>query len=580
MKNSHRFSLVLFALLAIVVCGAVLPFRQVSVVSTSAQVSEPARLPIFRLAAPVVNEETVRQQAQATLGISGPISKLDSRLAIRSGSQLVDVNTRSGGIWAADQAQMWNPRLKPSLPNSERARGIADGFVKKNNLLPAVDKNQYYSVSFVSVGGTQAAFFDPASKKRSDRKLDVQVNYGVKMNIEGLHDVPLTGGGGEFNVTLGDQGKVIGYQGLWRPIEAVETESPVIPKEKADEQFKEMTKALELTSYSSSLAYYSAPPSVQQRYLYPVYVYRATAQYGKQRVPLRLITIPATEFGPKLTQPAAVKPRPANSTPTRRSLIPEAMKEKQSRPDRQNHAAFQSSWREAGSSYIGTSGGLSGSQNNAQGFVNNLSADGWSINFLWGDANAWESDWRRNNDQWVDAADFVFYTGHANMNGWVLSNPDDTFLDVSEVGPGPECPGDMWGQQDLEWVVIAACGPLQDDLISPGGGDVFRWAGAFDGLHQLLGYGAITYDNEQEGASLTQYAIAGDTLINSWFRAAREIQPSDNGASPPDGPTVWVGVMYVGKAGADPSGDHVWGHGSTSADPCGPTFYVAMWTTC
>ena len=147
--------------------------------------------------------------------------------------------------------------------------------------------------------------------------------------------------------------------------------------------------------------------------------------------------------------------------------------------------------------------------------------------------------WQRNDDTWVDAADFVFYTGRANKDGWVLSSPDDGFLSFKEVGAGPATAGDLWGQQDLEWAVIAACGPLQDDLISAGGGDVLaRWDGAFDGLHSLLGYGAITYDNTDEGKRIVQYAKAGAPIIDSWFRTAREIKPSTNGASPPDGPDV------------------------------------------
>jgi hypothetical protein len=247
---------------------------------------------------------------------------------------------------------------------------------------------------------------------------------------------------------------------------------------------------------------------------------------------------------------------------------------------RRGYASLIASF-EAGTSWIGTSGGLPGSQNNAQGFVDGLAADGWSVNFNWGDANAWESDWRRNDDDWVDAADFVFYTGHADQNGWVLSQPDDGSLIFSETGSAPGSPGDLWGRQDLEWMVIAACGPLQDELLASGGGDVLsRWDGAFDGLHVLMGYGAVTFDNQDEGRKLVEYARQGQPLIDAWFRTAREIQPSTNGFPAPDGPTVWVGAMYVIAPGADPRNDHLWGHGSVSADPTSPSTLVCMWTTC
>jgi hypothetical protein len=99
-------------------------------------------------------------------------------------------------------------------------------------------------------------------------------------------------------------------------------------------------------------------------------------------------------------------------------------------------------------------------------------------------------------------------------------------------------------------------------------------------LHILMGYGAITYDNTDEGRKIAQYAKGGSTLISSWFRAAQEIQPATNGASAPDGPNIWVGAMWVGKNGADPSNDHAWNCGSVSADPTSPAWYSAMWTTC
>ena len=303
--------------------------------------------------------------------------------------------------------------------------------------------------------------------------------------------------------------------------------------------------------------------------LTPVYIFRATIVVGGQRIPMRVVTIPATEFGPEMPPPTRQRARKRRPGRLKESLVGPRRTLGLGNPF------------EAGTSWIGLSGGLGGSQANAQGFVDGLAADGWLVNFNWGDANAWESDWRRNDDTWVDAADFVFYTGHASMNGWVLASPDDGSLDFSEVGAGAAAPGDLWGQQDLEWTVIAACGPLQDELLAAGGGNVLnRWDGAFDGLHTLMGYGAITFDNTEEGKRIVKYARDGAPLIDAWFRTAREIQPGTNGAAAPDGPDVWVGAMWVTKSGANPRSDHLWGHGSVSADPTSPTSLACMWTTC
>jgi hypothetical protein len=335
---------------------------------------------------------------------------------------------------------------------------------------------------------------------------------------------------------------------------------------------------MKVVNATTSLAYYAAPSFAGQDFLYPVYVCGGTAVFGKQRVPLRQILLPATDFGPPLRFPERQPQRPKLARPATKAG--EGTKPGRLGSRRSLATTATRPW-EAGTSWIGQSGGLAGSHDNAKGFVDEWAAAGWHVDFNWGDANAWESDWRRNDDTWVDNADFVFYTGHANMNGWVLANPDDGFLDFSEVGAGPATPGDLWGQNDLEWVVVPACGPLQDSLLAAGGGDVLsRWDGAFDGLHTLLGYGAITNDNTDEGRKLAQYAKGGSTIIDSWFRTAREIQPATNGASAPDGPTVWVGAMWVGKPGVDPVNDHAWDFGSVSGDPTSPTWLAAMWTTC
>lgn len=92
------------------------------------------------------------------------------------------------------------------------------------------------------------AMFDAGQGKRTERQLDVQLTYGVDLRITNggkAKMVPLVGGGGEFNVTLGHKGEVIGYSEVWRPIEKVEVMSTVIPKEAADKQFGVQLKIME-----------------------------------------------------------------------------------------------------------------------------------------------------------------------------------------------------------------------------------------------------------------------------------------------------------------------------------------------
>jgi uncharacterized protein DUF6345 len=542
---------------------------------------EPAmeRLPVYRLDRPLTSAGDLVAVAAQVFDITDEfaITEGPGRLSLRRRDHVVEQYSASGGIWAADQERWFNPSATPDLPTHDPAVSIAQNMGRTKGLLPDLAGDFGYGEPHVA--GTHLAILDAG--ERTERQLDVQVVFPVRVG-----DLPVVGGGGDFTLALGDGGQLIGYTGVWRNASDA-FDAAVVPQEQADAAYREMfaaAKGLELRSVSSYLAYYAAPTFTEQDFLYPVYVYLGTARIGDEEVPLRAVTLPATDFGPKLEFPPPVPTRLKRAQPTER---PASEKHKRraygipaSAPRAPLALVATKPW-EAGTSWIGMSGGLAGSQANAKGFVDEWAADGWIIDFNWGDAAAFESDWRRNDDMWVDNADFVFYTGHANQNGWVLSNPDDGFLSFSEVGSSPEAPGDLWGSSDLEWAVIAACGPLQDELLAKGGGDVLdRWDGAFDGMHQLLGYGAITFDNTEEGRRIASYCRSGMTIKDAWFRAAKEIQPSTNGASAPDGPTVWVGTMWAGRSGVDPIDDHAWSHGSVSADPTSPTLMACMWTVC
>lgn len=486
---------------------------------------------------------------------------------LRSAQHTVEIALPSGGLWAADKEQLWKPSVRAELPNTRDVVSMTNALVQEWDWLPKLEKPFRFAEPVV--GGTYYAI--RKGGKRENRRLDVQVDLPIMID-----EYPVVGGGGDFTVILGHQSKVIGCSGCWRLV-ASAFDAKLIERKVADEQFREITRGLKIESFDATLAYYAAPSSTEQEFLYPVYIYRATALFDGKPVPLRQFMIPATDFGPPLSPNEPQPQRQKRARPT--SVEKEAIKQQR------RSLMTRSAWRpwEAGTAWIGLCGNppLGGSQSNAQGFVDEWAAAGWHIDFNWGDCNAWESDWRRNDDLFVDNADFVFYTGHADGNGWVLAKPDDERLSYTEVGSKPEKPGDLWGQSDLEWLIIAACGPLEDDILAKGGGDVLaRWDGAFDGMHILMGYGAVTNDNTQEGRKVSQYAKSGNTLINSWFRTAKEIQPSTNGWPAPFGPTVYVGAMWVGRDNIDPFNDHAWDYGSVSADPTSPTWLAAMWTMC
>ncbi|MDN5850065.1 MAG: DUF6345 domain-containing protein [Nitrococcus sp.] len=544
--------------------------------------SSAKQLPVFKLAKPEFDSSRAIAILESLRG-RGTVSEIESEdqgnvFVARAGSKEVEIYKASGGVFMRDSKQLWNPELDPDLPSYDKAKVLADRFLASNKLLPSDDP--HIRVSLAKFSETGVATDSP--KQVNKKVLDIQANYRINVVIESATGhklvMPVVGGGGDFKVAIGDRGAVIGFLGVWRPIVDIASTEEILPKARAEARFKKMAGNTNISKIRSFLAYYSAPAFERQNILAPVWVVMAEAKYGDHTVRLRNAIIAATKYGPAWPD-VPVKDRSQEEKPRPGSLDRDE-RQQQSWLDRLIAPAFAQNPSEAGTSWIGPSQGLAGSPANAQGFVDGLAAGGWDINFNWGEQNAWESDWNSDDDNWVDATDFVFYTGHASSDGWVLNSPNDTFLDFNEVGTTPGNPNDHYGQRDLEWIIIAACGPHQSSHFVGGIGNAFdRWRGIFDGLHIFLGYGAVTFDNTTEGSRVVALARSGWTVIDAWFRAAWEIQPSNNGYGAPDGPVIFVTAMYAKVGSQDTRNDHIWGAGSVASDPRNPGQQrYLMWT--
>ncbi|KAL8722719.1 MAG: hypothetical protein Q9225_000831 [Loekoesia sp. 1 TL-2023] len=535
-------------------------------------------LPVFAVKSSFQGESHARELIKNLYNNAGTPHTVESTLILRAfdNTSTVEIDTLSGGIWTADNTRLWNTSLAKNPKHFERLQGgcqnSADRLIKKYHLVPKLDKDSPFTFELAGTSGTQLSREEGnangADLKRESFQLDVSVNYRAKITLPIHGSLPIIGGGGNFQFTFDDSNRLIGHHGVWRDVQGKGKEYPIIPQNNSDAQFTRATKNLTILSFNSTLAYYSAPSGQVQNYLYPVYVYHSTAKFDNQTVELRETMLPATTFGTEIqgldlnldrgAPNATNKPEPTGPAKKRSGPKP---KTSSGRTRAERRGLDDSSW-EYGTEWLGKPWGLSQTQANAAGlssllfdFLSGFFSGGvrWTRRFDWGDNLVWESDWNRNDDIWVDTVDLMFYTGHANGNGWVTAAPDSTFVDYSIVGTQPQNPGDLWGQLDMEWLVVAACGPHQDDSFIAGGGDAFqRWRGVFDGLHVFLGYGTVTADTALEGARLIKYARQGATIVDSWFRTAKEIQTSG----------VWVTAMWSGSSGQD----HLPGHGSIAAD--------------
>ena len=569
------------------------------------------KLPVFQVASTIAPAKHIHDLGKLLFPrLDYGMREQGTRIELTSRLGSVEVDIARGGVWAADLSRLWRfdgpIHKRRELINPVDAQRSALRVLTKYGILP--DLNGPFQLR-TRTAGTTTVISANGTEDRQVFKEDVTVLADIEIDVSehgwGKKYLPMVGGGGRFGVIFGDGGRLLGIRGVWRPVVGRPELHEIIPQDKADETFRAMTASVKIIEFSSELAYFAAPAFSEQSLLYPVYVYSAVADYDGNRVPLRKIIIPATEVFQPTSQPSIqptragtakpfIRPLPADFQPVpgrplppgiainRRFLRETGLKFSDIfvaetphsplviNPDfpiaRLKELGNLFGFYSAGTSWIGLSGGLAGSQKNAQGFVDELAAAGWGIRFNWGDANAWESDWRRFDDDWVDAVDFVFYTGHSNSDGWVCAAPDDTFLHFTETAGAP----DLWGAKNLEWAVIAACGPLQDDVVGSGGNVLERWRNAFDGLHILMGYAQVTYDNEEEGKRLAHYAKAGSTIIQSWFRTGQEIQPGD----------IWVGAYYLGDATGSTGNDHLWGVGSVGPEVTNPTWRACSWVPC
>lgn len=121
----------------------------------------------------------------------------------------------------------------------------------------------------------------------------------------------------------------------------------------------------------------------------------------------------------------------------------------------------------------------------------------------------------------ADSVDMFWYTGHASAFGW---QTDTTTNDMRTM---------RFGDADLEWLVIAACGPLQETASGTSWRD--RVTPLFRGMHLLMGYASTSNDTAGEGRAFADYSISGvsaplstprPALIAAWIFTAIDHQPN------------------------------------------------------
>jgi hypothetical protein len=145
----------------------------------------------------------------------------------------------------------------------------------------------------------------------------------------------------------------------------------------------------------------------------------------------------------------------------------------------------------------------------------------WIARFVYGNSSAWESDWKRSaaggtEHVYVDTIDLAYWAGHGSSGGILFgvggNTHDDSWLTFSDAAGA-------WGNNDLDWVALAACNVLDDANLG-------NWANTMDGLRAILGF-KTTMADVPHGEWFGQYIREGYSMGQAWFKAADQLQPQN-----------------------------------------------------
>lgn len=386
--------------------------------------------------------------------------------------------------------------------------------------------------------------------------LDTHVLFDLHLTV--AEGVRLTGPGAKIKLVFDPSGRATQlYYGLYglEPVGSVAA-LPVQSAQEACAKALSRGGQVKPERVSAELLYYvpNAQGGLGRVKVSPSYLCESRVAVGNRTLDARGVLIDAATGKPRFNAPLA--PGRTNTKISAQSTTPTLSAQRLGRVD-------------AGTEYVGVSQSLGGSQANAGGFTNTMRARGVPVQFHWGDFSAWERDFkdpsRGGNDRvYADDVDMTFYTGHADGNGFTFPGAnDDGFLHYTDA---------VWGERDLEWLVIAACGPLQE--MEGGLSYTQRWGPAFRGLHQMLAYANVSFDNTSEGRIMAEnllgvrilwFDVGAKMVRQAWIETATQVQPSS---------VTWAIMGPFGPGYTHNYNDFFWGKGGTSSDIRSP---IGFW---
>jgi Family of unknown function (DUF6345) len=461
---------------------------------------------------------------------------LDDRVVFEAGSKRLELDRGTSAFWFADRTQLWTPLDPDDSPPSPLPPGRATTFA---DLLADLLTKPWERVANAAI--RHEPLDETSTMVTTAEGGPVAIDqYGASrlvINVPdpwgpGTIDVPIAGRTAKLAVTLNRSGDPIGAQYSWWDLEYVD-DRPVVPATAHLNTLIPESPDLPLDGFTSSLVYHEFEVADGNWLLLPMWMISPTALLEGRRTELMTALRAATDREPPPPRAEPEQTREPGTRMPRADPPPNVYR--------------------AGMSWIGTYGGLDRTYESIARVQSVFHRHGWRPGFDWGNELAYEQDWHANNDEWVDAVDFAYFCGHAAFDGWTLARPDDFRLTNGEVGRANSAQPDMYGSGRLRWIVLDACGPLQDPSTGAAIATtaVGRWGGLFDGLRIILAGATKLNVNDFVGERFARLSV-DQPLIESWFRANRELRPHTIGDQ-----RVWVGALYATTADEDARHDRL-----------------------
>jgi hypothetical protein len=195
-------------------------------------------------------------------------------------------------------------------------------------------------------------------------------------------------------------------------------------------------------------------------------------------------------------------------------------------------------------------------------FVETLESFGYTERFNYNDLTD-EAHFSGNDAYSADGVDIFWYTGHGSPGTLKLSDDQYPIFHSSIVGYDEV----LWGDTDLEWVMLYACSTLQYDF--PCGPKTSgRFAQSLNGAHMICGARTdMQATLDTAGFEVATYLTGGYSVMWSWFYGCETTQSSG----------VTLAVLVESTEYYD---DCIWGAGTTLADPTLNGYYTGDYWYC